>query len=502
MKKNDRNRKNMPKSAVSDKVLLKRLRIKFCLVMMLIVVAFLLVVFSAQYISNKNTMATENKKALEFALQRFEKNNSRGQGGNENIPGGIPGGFDNNQPPQDNWNDNDQTTQDNGKENSPNTGEGGSDSDKQDDRKGFRYNYEEMADFRNRGEMNELSKVPVLCVLRNSEGNLIVERNDIFFIENEDSETLVKAADATGKKTGVLSDYKIRFMKLELDGGNCAYAFADISSEIKLLNSQIIKSIWISLAVAAVLFVISILLAKWATRPVERAFSDQRRFIADASHELKTPLAVIISNTDMVVKSDDLSDKNKRRMDNVKAESARMKELVQELIDLARGEASGNKVSMEEVNYSDLLEEDTMGWEAPVFDAGKSLITEIELDVVVKGNRDKLRQLADILIDNALKYSSPASEITVSLKTKDKGKDKRSVTLAVKNQGAALSEEEKTKIFERFYRSDESRESTPGYGLGLSIALQLADLHGGRLSVESCEENGKNYNIFKFKMYK
>ena len=102
-----------------------------------------------------------------------------------------------------------------------------------------------------------------------------------------------------------------------LDNGNVAIAFADISSSQSFLKKQLIKSIWISLSVATALFIVSLLLSKWAVRPVERALKDQKRFIADASHELKTPLAVIISNTDMVVKSDELSGKNKRRLDNI-----------------------------------------------------------------------------------------------------------------------------------------------------------------------------------------
>ncbi|SEF92941.1 His Kinase A (phospho-acceptor) domain-containing protein [Eubacterium ruminantium] len=507
MKKSKEKKNNTPNAAVSDKKLLKRLRIKFCLIMMIIVVVFLFVVYSAQYISNKHTMDENSNNALIAALSRFERNGPWDMPGNEEFePGANPPGDGENMNPsgdaqenngkngENNQNNNDQNGK-NGQDNNGQFGENGRNGKKE-----FRYNDDIMWDFKNRDDFNAMNKTPVMCVLKTGDGELFVERNDIFFIENEDGETLVAEAEKTGKDSGVLHDYKIRFSKRELENGNEAYAFVDISSEMSLLRTQLFRSLWISLAVICVMFVISILLARWATKPVERSLEDKKRFVADASHELKTPLAVIISNTDMVVRSDDLNPKNKRRMDNIKAESARMKELVQELIDLARGDASGNQVVKEEVSFSQIVEEDILAWEALAFDAGKMIVSEIEPDISIMGNADKLKQLTDILIDNAVKYSDKNSNITVSLKTRDKNKSRKHVTLAVKNQGKMLSEEERKKIFDRFYRSDESRESTPGYGLGLAIAVQLADIHGGRLSVETAEEDGKEYNIFKFRV--
>ncbi|MCR5147990.1 MAG: hypothetical protein K6C35_03375 [Eubacterium sp.] len=540
MKKSKEKKNNTPNAAVSDKKLLKRLRIKFCLIMMIIVVVFLFVVYSAQYISNKHTMDENSNNALIAALSRFERNGPWDMPGNEEFEPGAnppgdgenmnpPGDGENMNPPGDGENMNpsgdgenmnpsgdleklnppEDAQENNGKngENNQNNndqnGENGQDNNDQNGKNGkkeFRYNDDIMWDFKNRDDSNAMNKTPVMCVLKTGDGELFVERNDIFFIENEDGETLVAEAEKTGKDSGVLHDYKIRFSKRKLENGNEAYAFVDISSEMSLLRTQLFRSLWISLAVICVMFVISILLARWATKPVERSLEDKKRFVADASHELKTPLAVIISNTDMVVRSDDLNPKNKRRMDNIKAESARMKELVQELIDLARGDASGNQVVKEEVSFSQIVEEDILAWEALAFDAGKMIVPEIEPDISIMGNADKLKQLTDILIDNAVKYSDKNSDITVSLKTRDKNKSRKHVTLAVKNQGKMLSEEERKKIFDRFYRSDESRESTPGYGLGLAIAVQLADIHGGRLSVETAEEDGKEYNIFKFRV--
>jgi signal transduction histidine kinase len=173
-----------------------------------------------------------------------------------------------------------------------------------------------------------------------------------------------------------------------------------------------------------------------------------------------------------------------------------MKQLVQELIDLARGDAAEGGTSFEEVDLSSLISDDILSWEPVAYDAGRTLSDDIKEDILVKGNKDKLKQIADILIDNAIKYSDKGSEIAVKLRKKDK-----KAVLYVKNAGKALTEEEKTKIFDRFYRADESRESTAGYGLGLSIAIQLAELHKGKLYVETeSDDKGTEFNIFKLEL--
>ncbi|MBR1674166.1 MAG: HAMP domain-containing histidine kinase [Eubacterium sp.] len=476
MKESRNNRNNDIYAAAGDKKIIRRLRIKFCAIMMTIVIAFLAVIYTVQYISNKRTFETESENALNMAIETTGRGNGFRPDGRDQD-GQKPGG----QKPDDYFDPDD---------------------DPEDIKDGFEdfaddmFNGDYIPDFRDRKAMDGFSTTPVMCVILDSSNEITVVRNDIFFIENEDADTLVSAALKDGRNKGVLDDYSIRFMKKTLDNGNTAIAFADISSSQSFLKKQLMKSIWISLAVASVLFVLSLFVSKWAVKPVERALKNQKRFIADASHELKTPLAVIISNTDMVMKSDQLNDKNKRRLDNISAESARMKQLVQELIDLARGDASEGEVVFEDVDLSSVISDDILSWEPVAYDAGRTLADDITEDIHVKGNRDKLKQIADILIDNAIKYSNKGSEITVKLRKKDKR-----AALYVKNAGKALTEEEKVRIFDRFYRADESRESTVGYGLGLSIAIQLAELHKGRLYVETeVDDKDDEFNIFKLEL--
>lgn len=497
-------------AAAGDLKIIHRLRIKFCAIMMLIVVAFLAVVFTVQYISNKRTMDEQSENALRMAIERAGRQNNGGFNPDDFVDpngGGLPDGInppDGTNPP-DGMNLPDGTSMPDGSESGENGGNQNPDSGRdgngggRDDRKtseGDGENRDYFPDFRDRDSMDGISTTPVMCVILSDDGSIEVMRNDIFFIENEDADTLVEAAENKGGSKGVLDDYKIRFMKKTLDSGETVMAFADISTSMSLLSNQLKKSLWISLAVTVVMFVVSLFISRWAVKPVERAMVNQKRFVADASHELKTPLAVIISNTDMVIKSENIDGKNKRRLDNIKAESARMKELVQELVDLARGDSAENRPAMEEVDLSGLVADDLLSWDPVAFDAGRSIMDDISEDISVRGNRDKLKQLLDILIDNAIKYSFEKSEISVSLKKTDK-----KAVLSVKNSGKALTEEEKAHVFDRFYRADESREAVSGYGLGLSIAVQIAELHKGRLSVESeRSENGDEFNIFKLEL--
>ena len=285
----------------------------------------------------------------------------------------------------------------------------------------------------------------------------------------------------------------MRYM-VRKNGDDTYIAYVDESDSQSTLSGLIRKSIFISLGVIMVMFILSLILSKRVLKPVEKAWDDQKRFVADASHELKTPLAVIMSNIDMVVKSEDKnSEKNRGRLDNIKTESERMKELVSELLEIARGDVGEKELIKEDVNLSELYEDELLVWDPTFYEEGKTLETEIEEDIHVIGDITKLRRLLVILVDNALKYSKENSTIKVSLKKEYTKKDRSGVTLRVSNKGVALSEEECTKIFERFYRADKSREIVSGYGLGLSIAVATAEEHSATITAES---DGIDTNTF------
>ena len=257
------------------------------------------------------------------------------------------------------------------------------------------------------------------------------------------------------------------------------------------------------------MFVLSIWLSRITTRPVERAWDDQRRFVADASHELKTPLTVIMSNTDMVDRSlqrlvdeaepeaerTDISlsklQRNLHRMDNVREESLRMKELIGELLEVARGDVGQHPENFSDVSLSEVADDALLTWEAVFFEAGKTLIGEVEPDIMINGDRVLLRRLIEILLDNALKYSKEKSRVTLSLK-REKKSGRRTAHLSVANEGTPMTAEELSHLFDRFYRADSSREKTAGYGLGLSIADGIVEAHKGTIRAEATADG----NVF------
>lgn len=217
-------------------------------------------------------------------------------------------------------------------------------------------------------------------------------------------------------------------------------------------------------------------------RPVETAWNQQKQFVGDASHELKTPLTVILSNADMILTHP--REDPERWAQNILAEAQHMKGLTQDLLSLARSESSDCSPVLETVDLSYLVTDSVLSFEPAAFEQGHELLHEEEPDLTVQGDASALSQLCGILLDNALKYSSPGGSVRVSLKAAGK-----LARLTVSNEGIPIPKEDLTRIFERFYRSDPARHGE-GYGLGLAIAQRIAEQHRGKIWAESA--NGVN----------
>lgn len=236
------------------------------------------------------------------------------------------------------------------------------------------------------------------------------------------------------------------------------------------------------------ILVISILLARWEMKPIVAAWETQKNFVSDASHELKTPLAVIATNTDLVLANPDstISEQHKW-LDYMKDETARMSKLVANLLFIAKVDAHEIRAVRTELDFSAFLEEACMEYETAVFEAGRMLDYQIESGITMSVDQDKIRRVLDILMDNAQKYSNPQSEIRVRLFRDKLGR----VCLLVGSEGEVISKECQARLFDRFYRLDSSRaRDTGGYGLGLNIAKCIVELHEGTITA-SCDEKGK-----------
>lgn len=253
----------------------------------------------------------------------------------------------------------------------------------------------------------------------------------------------------------------------------------------KKLISSIEKSIILFLILELLIIYISKLLTKWLIRPVEDSFKKQKQFIYDASHELKTPLSIIIASAESL--ENNISET--KWLDNIKNEAERMNNLVIDLLDLAKSEELEKKEVYVELNLSKLVEKSVLTFESLIYEKGLKLEYNIKSNISYKCNESRIKQLISILIDNAIKHAYNKSKITVELII-----EKNEVILLVKNRGEAIAKEKQDKIFERFYRVDSSRNRNENrYGLGLAIAKNIVTSHNGKISV-SCK-NG--YTTFK-----
>lgn len=242
--------------------------------------------------------------------------------------------------------------------------------------------------------------------------------------------------------------------------------------------------------------VISWMLARVALAPVEESWSKQRQFVADASHELKTPLSVIMANTEIIASHQDETVASQMKwIENTRAESKRMADLVADLLFLAKHD-DGLQVQKEAVNLSDCIETSALGYDAVFYENGKEFRYDITPDIKAYGNEGQVKQLVTILLDNANKYSTGQGNINLTLTSNGK-----KAVLTVANDSDELTEENLEHLFDRFYTVDKSRNTDKGgNGLGLSIAKTICQSHGGDLNVEYA--NGRTTFTAELPVYK
>ena len=281
-----------------------------------------------------------------------------------------------------------------------------------------------------------------------------------------------------GRPEGTIHSYGLRYMRQDY-GLYQRLAFVDMSMEQATLQELMGSYLQIGLAALVLLLGVSILLARWATRPVARAWQQQRQFLSDASHELKTPLTVILSNAELL-EAAPLDARPARWADNIHSEAKQMKSLVEKMLTLARADNAVHTAVMAETSLSDLATDCVLAFEPVAFEAGKPLESDISPDVTVTGDADKLRQLVGVLLDNAIKYGQAGGTITLTLRRTD-----RQARLLVSNPGEPIPPNQLSRLFERFYRADASRGEQSGFGLGLPIAAAIAAEHKGTLKAES-----------------
>jgi len=301
---------------------------------------------------------------------------------------------------------------------------------------------------------------------------------------------IVAGAMENGKTEGLLSGWSLRYMMRSEDGGT-RIAFLDVSDDISSIRNTVLLSVLFCVLSIAAFFAISLFLSSWVLRPVEQAWRQQKRFVADASHELKTPLTVILANIG-ILKSKGPSTIGEQTVwiENTEAEAKRMKGLVDDLLFLAKTDDAKNTAVYDKVNLSDVFFSTALALESLAFERDVGLDTDgVAPNVDVAGDAGQLRRLVGILLDNAIKYSAESDVVTLTLMRKQ-----NKAVLTVHNWGISITSEDLEHLFERFYRADRSR-SKEGYGLGLSIARSIVKAHKGTISVESVSDKGTTFTV-------
>ena len=304
---------------------------------------------------------------------------------------------------------------------------------------------------------------------------------DSGFINMDDEEMILAIVNnclSRQEDYGSLPDYNLRYLR-SASALNVRIAFADSTLERQTIRSMVGTTVLTGILAFVALFGASYLLSGLVTRPVEQAWREQQRFLSDASHELKTPLTVILSSADLLSETA-IEGEQAVYIENIRIESRRMKKLVESMLTLSRADDGEHKLVFSTVDWSDVVTDTALRFEPVAFEANRELRYNIEENLSVTGDGERLGQLTAILLDNAIKYAPAGDPIRLSLT-----KDGASARLTVENGGTPIPPEVRAHLFDRFYRADSARSGSEGFGLGLSIAQSIAAQHHGTIRCES-----------------
>ncbi len=315
---------------------------------------------------------------------------------------------------------------------------------------------------------------------------------------------LIVAVNSQEKNSGILKEYNMRYYYTKTPNGKRIVLLDKLYEDHNLEELLISFAISGTLAFTAFL-ILSIILAGFVVKPIEKSMKQQQQLISDVSHELKTPITVISTNTDIVLSHNDSTVDNERKwLGYIKDETKRMSDLVSMMLYLAKNDEMVEKPVLSEFNLSNTAYEIALPFESVCFENGKTFNISIEDNINIKGNESSIKQLIVILLDNAVKYSNENGRIDLSLKAMS---DK--AVLSVFNTGEPIPKANIPYLFDRFYRIDQARShnlQSGGNGLGLSIAKRIIENNEANISVTSDIERGTtfscSFNIAKQKNYK
>ena len=305
--------------------------------------------------------------------------------------------------------------------------------------------------------------------------------DNIAAVDESEAESYADQIITDGIDKGFIDIYRYMVVDCDDETGGSRIIFVDCRQEIESFKNTLVYSVGVSLLGFLAVFMLVLFWSKKIFKPVAESYEKQKRFITDASHEIKTPLTIIDANTEVIEMMNGESEWTQNIRDQVK----RLTSLTNQMVALSRLDENPEPKEMTEFNLSDVAYEVIDHFVALSEVTGKKINMEIQDGITYKGDENSIRQLISILVDNAMKYAVQTELIDISLK-----RDGRKIRFMLRNLTDGMQEGAQDILFERFYRPDSSRNSeTGGSGIGLSLAKSIVEVHKGKITAK-CDGEG------------
>ena len=438
--------------------MVKQLQKKFIISAMLAVTILLVVLIGGINVFNYLTTSNDNDRLMEMLGNSFENSTMRNADTTDNTqpPQSITGTQQNTADASGNQNDTGFPPQDNGTK-------------PPDDKKNNGFG---------RHDKNAVDSARYAAVAIDKNGNII--RTDVTHISSlteEEATAITEALKNTASGTGSYSGYLYRISDTRTGGR--IIILLDNGMQISSFFTVLFISVGAGIFGWLLMLLLVILLSKKTIAPVARSIEKQKQFVTNAGHEIKTPLAIILANTDAM----ELHNGENKWSKNIRAQTLRLSGLMQNLLMLAKMDENSAKLPMCSFDISTAAEDTVSAFIEPAALKGVMIEQDIQKGLQLNGNRDSIVQLMTVLLDNAVKYTVSGGMIRAKLSGNEKN-----ITLSIANTCEPIDHPEK--LFDRFYRGDSARtQKNGGYGIGLSVALAIAELHKGTITAENVSVN-------------
>lgn len=314
----------------------------------------------------------------------------------------------------------------------------------------------------------------------NNDGTIkAINTGKIAAISTESASSYASSLYKKNRTKGYIDCYKYMAQTKTDSSGDSyiLYVFLDCERELNTFRSFLLASLGISLAGLLVFFGLVFFFSKRMVQPIAESYEKQKRFITDASHEIKTPLTIIDANTEVIEMMEGENEWTKSTRKQIR----RLASLTENLVFLSRMDEESTQLEMTDFSLSDAVLDTASSFTAVAASLGKTLEISVKPNISLHGDEKTIRQLVSLLVDNALKYSNDGGTIRIDLRTNGRNR-----LLTVWNSVDSIKTENLDCLFDRFYRTDASRNSeTGGFGIGLSVAQRIAAAHKGHISAKS-----------------